>query len=224
MHTKCKTCASHTFHFRLSMDAVPEKKVVQEGTPLCAKTCACHEPLKSTRHCSDVVLAAIRYGTALAQRSRPDFVEKAWMNLVSCVVAVEDARQRAAMLSARYAVNDMGGTCSLLWMTISWKGLMAEDLVVTRIQWLLAQGACVEQGYVYASVAMVCRPSCAASREGAFSLVLQKAGFCPLFASTCKMGIPYPATYVASWPRWHQRCGRRGWCALAGVCVVSLTN
>jgi hypothetical protein len=104
------------------------------------------------------------------------------MNLVGRVVAVEDARQRAAMLSARYALRDMGGTCSLLWMTISWKNQMAEDLVATRVQWLLAQGACVQQGYVYASAAIVCRPGCAASREGACSWLLQKAGFCPLFA------------------------------------------
>jgi hypothetical protein len=212
----------------------------QVGTLLCPKTCPCHQSFREVSQRSSAVSHVLAAACAYASCTRyhvckasgdvdgdADCPEGCWSKLVKSSAALLEALPNgkailAAVLSATYVMgtSTLVSSQSLAWLTLTCSEAMDAATSTSRLEWLLAHGACVEQGCVNWLCAMTCRLACVAVARASTRRVVERVGFhpCRMFFCAASAYHGISGAYVKKWARWHRRPGRQRWCG----CVVML--
>jgi hypothetical protein len=200
--------------------------ILYNGTLLCPKTCACHQHMSVECQGKAVVVNAVHSACkyALCARRIDGIPEKdcddSWAELQSSAALLQEAEGckgvLAAVLSATFVTDRGPDPCaySLAWLTLGHGLANHPAQSVQRLQWLLAQGACAEQGLVSSSGTLVCRLACVATKHAMAMRVMEGVGFNPIRRFFCSLSaaLRYRGVYAAAvWARWHARRGRRHW-------------
>ena len=217
-------------------------QIRQVGTLLCPKTCPCHQSFREDSQRSPAVSHVLAAACAYASCTRyhvckafgdgdaeadadasADCPERCWAKLESSAALLEAVPNGrailAAVLSATFVVkgsSTLVSSQSLAWLTLTCCPAVDAGTATSRLEWLLAHGACVEQGCVNWLSAMTCRLACVAVARASTRRAVDRVGFhpCRMFFCAASAYRTISGAYVKKWARWHPRPGRRRWCVV----------